>query len=65
MWRRAAIRVDDDLAPGQAGVTFGTAGYEAAGRIYEYSERLGSQLSGNDGIDYVFLDLIAKLAKLN
>ncbi len=30
---RAAVGVDDDLAPGQAGVAIGAADFEAAGRV--------------------------------
>ena len=33
MGRRAAIGVDDDLAPGEAAIAVGTADHEAAGRI--------------------------------
>src|SRR4051812_5429245 len=32
----AAVGVDDDLAAGEAGVTHGTAGDEAAGRVHEH-----------------------------
>src|SRR5690554_3120468 len=49
MPRHAAIRIDDDLAPGQTGVAERSAGYEAARRIDEEAGALIEQLYRHDG----------------
>ncbi len=40
----AAVRVDDDLAAGEAGVAHRAADLEAAGRVHEETVALGLQL---------------------
>ena len=44
---RAAIGVDDDLAPGEAGVAVGAADLEAAGRVDVIDGLVAEQLGGS------------------
>src|SRR6266540_4664707 len=61
MARDAAIRVDDDLAAGQARVAVWLASDEAAGRVHEVLGLRVDQLSRHDLVKDVFDDILTDL----
>ena len=58
---RAAVSVDDDLAPGEAGVAVGAADVELAGRIDVPDRVLGNPTLGQGG-EHEGLDDVAHVA---
>src|SRR5450759_4197745 len=57
----AAISVDHDLPPGQAGVRDRPADHEATGRVDEGADAAGSQLGRYDGVDHMLGDVGTQL----
>jgi len=61
----SAVRVDDDLAAGQAGVSHGTADDELAGRLQVEDGVLVHVLGGNDFLDDAVHQDLAHILQLN
>ena len=57
----AAVGIDDDLAPGDAGISHGSADDEAAGGVDEEFGRAVEQLGGDDGVDDVLDDALGDI----
>ena len=60
----AAIRVDDDLPPGEARVALRAANLERAGRIDQYAKFGAAQFLSNDRQDNVVLHGLAQCAQV-
>src|SRR5205085_7284719 len=57
----AAIAINDDFAPGQAGVAMGTADHETAGGIDVIVGLAVHHVRGHHGVDDVLLDIRPEL----
>src|SRR4029453_11387543 len=56
---RPAVRIDDDLAAGEPGVTHGAAGHETARRIDVIHRSRVEQARGDRGLDHLLDDVLA------
>src|SRR5262245_50837327 len=61
MWGITAVSINDDLAPGNAGITHWSADNESAGRVDMHFGVFVEKVGGNSGLDDLFGYVLTKL----